>query len=187
MQQLATTCAFSLAAGLVTSLLACGGGHESDPILEAELALEAERTEGGEHEATPAEANARRLRAVETRIYEACYDGLDQLPEHAADRRRRRHAHLLSRRAVAGQQEEAGVAIEGSVGPQAVRPGGVTNVDPTDTSTPYTEDELAIIVLEDRFDAFHAEHPDPAAMTSADITELEDLGDELHDACMRTR
>lgn len=174
-------------ASISFAVLACGGGHEPDPILEAELAHEAEQTSGGEHEATPAEANARRLRAVETRIYEACYDGLDQLPETAADRRRTRHAHLLSRRDLAEQEEGAGVAVDGGDAPAAVRPGGVTNVDPTDSPTPYSEDELAIIVLEDRFDAFHSEHADPGSMTSADITELEDLGDELHDACMRTR
>ncbi len=185
----------SLALLALLSIAGCGGtSHHSgvDPVLQRELIEEARAEEHYESQSEEERAeesamheNERRLRVMENRVFEACYDDLQHLDE--ATRRRRHHRWR--------RMNELEMAEEG-VGPSmtreantASRPSGdgahheVSNVDPHATPTPFGEDEERLIELENRYDSFRREHPHPATWQSAQLVTLDDLGDALLALC----
>lgn len=161
-------------------LLACGGNQE-DEVLEAELAAEA--SAGDEDTESEGADLAARYRAEDSRVFEACYDDLEHLDEHA---RRRRELRVRRIRPEAADAETP-TGIEVDRGPTEDEASDElpsnTDVDPH----PHSPEEQAIIALEERVDAFHAERPHLSEWSMADLDAYEDLADELHDACMRVR
>ncbi len=161
--------------GCLVLAVACGGSSE-DPVLEQELEAEASSgDEGVDME--------RRHRAIDTRVFGACYDNLAHLGDHARSRRELR-VHRV-RQAQQDAELPTGLAVDRRQAPLTESDELPSNVDATHHE--YDADEQALIELEDRYDAYHNGHAHPNEWTDEELTEFEDLADSLYDACMRIR
>lgn len=166
---------------LLCLALACGGSSEDDEVLDRQL--ESEQTGGDSDESELSVAE--RHRAVETRVFEACYDELVHLDTRHRQRRELRVRLLTeaevsnespARISVERESENAGATSEEEL---------PSNLD--DEGGDYSETERAIIELENELDAFHAQHPNHAEWTDADLADYESIADRLTRLCESAR